>query len=411
MEKLARLVVCGCGFESDEVDFRMSGQRASSFLSKTYCLGFLLSVLCFIVGLNVGLHGWVHMGADSVTPMDPVRSFSTTLPTEEGIKATVPTIPLPIATERATVPPKQTNRVATPPARVITRETVKPKERQPIIPITAPPTTSPPKSSLQSSIPIKRESVKDLIFSVKHSESVNGARESATTQIDHQEVAGIFTNYIQKEKKLLPIAILTCNRAELLQKTIQNLLAVRGVEKSNVVVIQDGTDASVSSVVRGAGLTLHQNTLGLNLRGGVPSDGGSRIATHYKYALSTALDVYYPNAPAVIVVEDDLLFAPDFYEYFHAVAPILDHDRSVFVISAWNDNGFKGRVSDKLALKRTEYFPGLGWLLPRQLYKEELERRWPTNHWDHWLRSPENYKGRDILYPEVSALLRCLYKP
>jgi alpha-1,3-mannosyl-glycoprotein beta-1,2-N-acetylglucosaminyltransferase len=68
-------------------------------------------------------------------------------------------------------------------------------------------------------------------------------------------------------------------------------------------------------------------------------------------------------------VEDDLLFSPDFYEYFNYVAPILDLDKSLFVISAWNDNGFKGKVEDSLALKRTEFFPGLGWLLPKTLYK------------------------------------------
>jgi hypothetical protein len=29
------------------------------------------------------------------------------------------------------------------------------------------------------------------------------------------------------------------------------------------------------------------------------------------------------QAPGIIIVEDDFLFAPDFYEYFHFVAPML----------------------------------------------------------------------------------------
>eukprot|EP01042_Synura_sphagnicola_P020124 gene20124-25524_t len=75
-------------------------------------------------------------------------------------------------------------------------------------------------------------------------------------------------------------------------------------------------------------------------------------------------------------------------------------DPTLFLISAWNDNGFEGRVKNPLSLLRTEFFPGLGWLLPRKLYKEELERSWPEEHWDHWLRSARTNKGREIAYPQ-----------
>lgn len=96
------------------------------------------------------------------------------------------------------------------------------------------------------------------------------------------------------------------------------------------------------------------------------------------------------------------MFSPDFYEYLVSTAPILDKDPSTFVVSAWNDNGFKGRVVDPYLLKRTEYFPGLGWLLPRKLYKTELEMNWPSSHWDHWLRSSAVHGTREIIYPEVN---------
>ena len=44
----------------------------------------------------------------------------------------------------------------------------------------------------------------------------------------------------------------------------------------------------------------------------------------------------------------------------------------MFAISAWNDNGFLGIASDPYSLRRTSYFPGLGWLLTRHLYKEQV---------------------------------------
>lgn len=52
-----------------------------------------------------------------------------------------------------------------------------------------------------------------------------------------------------------------------------------------------------------------------------------------------------PSAPAVIVVEDDFLFSPDFIEFFESVGPVLERDPTTLVLSAWNDNGLKGKVS------------------------------------------------------------------
>lgn len=108
----------------------------------------------------------------------------------------------------------------------------------------------------------------------------------------------------------------------------------------------------------------------------------------------------------------------DFYEYFHAAGELLDLDDSLFAVSAWNDNGYRQMVTSKCvgwlppgvplpapapdfvapsprpppphtpcvffrcavvmrvpgrlpcgryALRRTSFFPGLGWLLTRKL--------------------------------------------
>ena len=70
-------------------------------------------------------------------------------------------------------------------------------------------------------------------------------------------------------------------------------------------------------------------------------DGAKRIASHYKFALGHIFSAR-PEAPAAIIVEDDFLFSPDFLDYFMAVAPILEHDPTTYVLSAWNDNGLKG---------------------------------------------------------------------
>uniref|UniRef100_A0A7S2DMU5 alpha-1,3-mannosyl-glycoprotein 2-beta-N-acetylglucosaminyltransferase n=1 Tax=Octactis speculum TaxID=3111310 RepID=A0A7S2DMU5_9STRA len=196
----------------------------------------------------------------------------------------------------------------------------------------------------------------------------------------------------------LPIAILAANRPDMLRETLESLLKARGARRGDVLVLQDGDNAGVAQVARSFGIEPVFHMRG-HLR--VHMDGAERIASHYKWALQHALDSS-PSSPGIIVVEDDFLFSPDFIDYFKAVGPLLERDPTTFVVSAWNDNGLKDRVWDKARLCRTGFFPGLGWLLSRRLWTEELASRWPDQHWDHWMRSPAQHKGREAVYPEVN---------
>ena len=80
----------------------------------------------------------------------------------------------------------------------------------------------------------------------------------------------------------------------------------------------------------------------------------------------------------------------------------MDTDPSVYCISAWNDIGQKKFVQDPTEFRRTSYFPGLGWMLRRELWVEELSAKWPLAFWDDWMRDDGQRKGRDCIYPEVA---------
>lgn len=223
-----------------------------------------------------------------------------------------------------------------------------------------------------------------------------GAGEAMRKLITQTSVGGPIGTFIAA-KNHLPIVLLACNRPEVLSKTIKSLMEVRGVLKENVAISQDGLLQSVSDIAKSYGFRLFQNAKN-SIEPGF--DESSPIAKHYKFSLEEAFKAF-PDAPAIIVIEDDLLFSPDFLEYMEAVGPILDVDQSVMAVSAWNDNGFIDKVRNPHALVRTNFFPGLGWLLSRKLFTEELDRAWPLQHWDHWLRSPEITRDREIVHPEV----------
>ena len=96
--------------------------------------------------------------------------------------------------------------------------------------------------------------------------------------------------------------------------------------------------------------------------------------------------------------------------------------------------GYEHTAEDPALLYRVETMPGLGWVLRKSLYKEELEPKWPTPEkvpwqgrvgrlgipcqlkplnsqclprcqlwdWDMWMRMPEQRRGRECIIPDVS---------
>ena len=103
----------------------------------------------------------------------------------------------------------------------------------------------------------------------------------------------------------------------------------------------------------------------------------ARISQHYKASLTAVFNIY-PKAKHAIVLEEDLDVSPDFFSYVSQTVRVLDEDPTLYCISAWNDQGYEHTSADPALMYRVETMPGLGWILKRSLYKEELEPRWPT---------------------------------
>jgi len=194
-----------------------------------------------------------------------------------------------------------------------------------------------------------------------------------------------------------PIGIIGYNRPQLLQQSLDSLLSVPGVNVSQVTLYQDGTNVEVAAVARKMGVRVKQH-LHKHAKG---EEGAAAIARHYRWTLSSLFDDH-PQAEFAIVVEDDMLFAKDFMSFFVQTAPLYKKDPSIYCITSWNDNGQRGLSLDPRVLLRTDFFIGLGWMVSRAIYKDELERRWPATQWDHWLRKDTQRKNRQCIYPEVA---------
>jgi len=127
----------------------------------------------------------------------------------------------------------------------------------------------------------------------------------------------------------------------------------------------------------------------------------TKISEHFRFALTESFDIR--GFEYAIFLENDLTVSADFLWYFRATAPLLEQDPTLFCVSAWNDNGFRGVVWNAQRLFRTDYFPGLGWMIHKNTWAS-LRSKWPrfpSTGWDHWLRHGSGLRPRECVVPEV----------
>jgi len=195
------------------------------------------------------------------------------------------------------------------------------------------------------------------------------------------------------------VVILTYNRARYLTETLTSLTSTPGHEHFRLYVSQDGSQPDLTDLSQQFGFIYLRRERKPLLQ---PDQSATAyLAQHYKSILSRLFDPNQMNHSHVIVIEDDMIFSPDFFTLFIDTADLLNRDPSVFCISSWNDNGFRQLVVDSKRLFRTSYFPGLGWMLRREFWNE-IVNDFPLDQWDHFMRLDTTSKGRDCIVPEVS---------
>ncbi|XP_073845135.1 alpha-1,3-mannosyl-glycoprotein 2-beta-N-acetylglucosaminyltransferase [Musca autumnalis] len=223
-------------------------------------------------------------------------------------------------------------------------------------------------------------------------------------QTDTEAATTVITR-LSNNQPVIPVLVFACNRVSI-SKCLDNLIKYRpSSEQFPIIVSQDCGDEPTRNVILSYDkeVTLIEQPDQSDIF--VPPKekkfkGYYKIARHYGWALNHTFSKGYEF---VIIVEDDLNVAPDFYEYFLGTHHLLKQDSSLWCVSAWNDNGKANLIdtSHPELLYRTDFFPGLGWMLTRELW-QELSVKWPKSFWDDWIRHPEQRKNRVCIRPEIS---------
>lgn len=207
----------------------------------------------------------------------------------------------------------------------------------------------------------------------------------------------------------IPVIVFACNRPNALKQHVDKLLRYRpNAEEFPIIISQDCDNKEVAAVANDFGSSVHyiKHLSGDKANISVAPDHHRyltyyMIARHYKLGLTHVFDEL--NYTSVIITEDDLDVAPDFFNYFNATRRLLDADSTIYCISAWNDNGKENLIDMKGIdlLYRSDFFSGLGWMMSKKLWVE-LGPIWPSGFWDDWIRDPLRRKNRTCIRPEIS---------
>jgi hypothetical protein len=111
--------------------------------------------------------------------------------------------------------------------------------------------------------------------------------------------------------------------------------------------------------------------------------------------------------PAVLLLEDDMKLAPDFFEFYAATQWLLASDSSLYCLSAWNPVGYKQQRVSPRRIVRSDFSPGRGWMLSRQMGLQLLAA-WPQGEavdWQQHVRSSAVRGGRQCLAPELPRMV------
>ncbi|CAL4963264.1 unnamed protein product [Urochloa decumbens] len=205
---------------------------------------------------------------------------------------------------------------------------------------------------------------------------------------------------------MVPVAavvIMACNRPDYLERTVESILKYQTsvASKFPLFISQDGTNGAVKKKALDYKQITYMQHVDLKpVQTERPGELTAyyKIAKHYKWALDELFIKH--NFARVVILEDDMVIAPDFFDYFEAAAKLLDNDKTIMAVSSWNDNGQKQFVNDPKALYRSDFFPGLGWMLTKSTWIE-LSPKWPKAYWDDWVRLKEVHGNRQFIRPEI----------
>ncbi|XP_037774419.1 LOW QUALITY PROTEIN: protein O-linked-mannose beta-1,2-N-acetylglucosaminyltransferase 1-like [Penaeus monodon] len=196
----------------------------------------------------------------------------------------------------------------------------------------------------------------------------------------------------------IPVVIVTANKPFHLYRLLKNLFEVAGSGETRVLVVVDGPHLETLQLARlfGVEAAVHSPQ-------GLPGEN-TRTNMNIAFALYSVFN-RWPHVDKAILLEDDLLLAPDIFSYFHQTAWLLTRDPTLYLVSAFGQNSYPSTACDPTTLLRADMYPQYGWMTCRRWATQVLPDWVPAGSgvdWDWWLYTEGVRRGLQAVVPEVS---------
>ncbi|XP_070192367.1 protein O-linked-mannose beta-1,2-N-acetylglucosaminyltransferase 1-like isoform X3 [Littorina saxatilis] len=192
-----------------------------------------------------------------------------------------------------------------------------------------------------------------------------------------------------------PLIIVPGLNHNALVRTLETTLMQPGIKQNNVIIMWDEKFPEHAELAKLFGFK----------NASLPSS--TKYMEQMGHALKESVNIF-PSADHFIVVEEELLLAPDFLSFLAQCFSTLNSDPTLLAVSSWNFNGFEKTSGNRGIVYRVEEFPGMGFLVKKKAMAA-LTDSFPqccTNSraWHGWKFEGEGHF--EILMPDVSRVFR-----
>ncbi|XP_071534551.1 protein O-linked-mannose beta-1,2-N-acetylglucosaminyltransferase 1-like [Panulirus ornatus] len=198
----------------------------------------------------------------------------------------------------------------------------------------------------------------------------------------------------------VPVVVTAGNRHQYLYHSLTTLLRAPGAEHNNVEVVLGDATPSTTQLLQLMNVTFTT----LTLRG----QGNNRLFWYYRDVFRLVANKF-PDAPAVIFLDEDIEVSPDFFSFMSQTLWLLDADPTLYCVNGHSAMGLQGLAFDSTRVFRGAVQVEWGYGVTLDFVREALAL-WEdvsthnTAFYDFWLYMNVR-KGRECVFPEITRTL------
>lgn len=194
----------------------------------------------------------------------------------------------------------------------------------------------------------------------------------------------------------VPVVVTAGTRQPYLYHTLTTILTAPGVEPQNILVVLGDELQSAAQLL----LLLNVAHVAVPVGG----DTNEQLFRFYRNVFRLVAQ-RFPDAPYVIMLDEDVEISPDFFSFMSQTLPLLQTDHSLSCVNGHAAEGFSGLAHDATRVFRGSVQVEWGYGVTLDFVREALSL-WKTTGqntllYDFWLYINVQ-KGRECIFPEVS---------